>query len=241
MWGFWWGQETLLGDGDSITFTPDVYYPEGYFIAADAQAPWWSLPAAPITALLGPLLTYNLLVLTVTFAAGIGVYFLVEQLTQQRWAGVLSAAIYMTAPLITMRMGGHFNLLLAVMSLPYLVLALYRALSAENDKRALIYSILAGLFQALATISSWYFLFIGFLPLISLLITSPKPISLAIKLRRLTVTLIVWFLLTLPFILITLDANSAMYGQTATFNLAGTDSNSISLDRLFVPNPFHAI
>jgi hypothetical protein len=241
MWEFWWGLQVFLGETTSIFFTPDVYFPNGYYLAADAQPIWWMILFSPITYLLGPLLTYNLLLLLVLFAAGTGVYLLVEQLTQQRWSGVISAAIYMTAPLVTIRLAGHFNILLGLAFLPYLALFWYLALIAEERKKAVLFAVFSGIMYALASLSSWYFVFIGFLVIGCLFLFPTKPTLIRDKLRLLTVTLVTWLVIATPFLLLTFKANQGLYGETAAFSIAGNDGQSISLHRLFVPNRLNSI
>jgi len=241
IWEFWWGLQVFLGNTTSVFFTPDVYFPNGYPLAADAQPIWWMLLFSPLTYLLGPLMTYNVLLLVVLFAAGVGVYLLLEGLTGERWAGVISAAIYLTPPMVTIRLAGHFNILLGLAFLPYMALFWGRALIAQERKKTTLYAVFTGLIYVLISLSSWYFVFIGFLVIGCLFLFPTKPVLLRDKLGKMAILAFVWLLLTLPFLLLTVKANQDLYGATATFSIAAADGQSISLHRLFVPNPLNSI
>ncbi len=241
IWEFWWGLQVLLGETAAVFFTPDVYFPNGYPLAADAQPIWWMVLFSPITYILGPLLTYNFLLLASLFAAGVGIYLLVTQLTGERWAGVISATVYMTAPLVTVRLAGHFNILMGLAFVPYLALFWLRALISDQRKRGVTFAVFAGIAYGLASLSSWYFVFIGFLVIGCLFLFPTAPVPLREKLTKSAILTAVWLLLTIPFLLLALEANQELYGGTATFSIAGADGQSISLYRLLVPNPLNSI
>jgi hypothetical protein len=239
VWEFWWANEAVQ-EGKPVLYTPDVYYPNGYHLGSDAQPIWWMIVCVPLTRVFGPLAAYNIVTLTTLIVAGVGVYLLVEFLTGSRLAGVVASPVYIFAPVMTLRLGGHLNILLAAQWLPYLALFAYRSL-ANAGRHGWVSSALAGVMYFLASISCWYFAFIGFVPLISVFLLSSLERSKTRRLQRLGVALASWCLLTTPFLILTLQANSAMFGETAGFDLASSDGLSISVDRLLTPNPANAV
>lgn len=240
MWQFWWASKAA-GENEIVLYTPNVYYPNGYYLGSDAQPIWWMVVYVPLTRVLGPLATYNIVTLTTLIVAGVGVYLLVESLTGKCLAGIVASPVYIFAPVITLRLGGHLNVLLAAQWLPYLALFSYRSL-ANAGRRGWIFSVLVGLMYFLASISSLYFVFIGFIPVISVFLFSSLECSKTRRFQKLGVALVTWCLLTMPFLMLTLQANRAMFGKTVVeFDLASSDGWSINVDRLFTPNPANAV
>jgi len=174
-------------------------------------------------------------------SAGVGTYLLVHELTGDRRAGVFSAIVYCSAPVITLRLAGHLNLLLGAQWLRCMALAAHRACSSRG-RRSSLYSVAAGVMFAVTSLSSWYFAFIGFVPLASSCLLSVERWSLiGQRLLKMLLSLGVWLVVVTPFLLVTIGANQSMFAETATFAPLDADVYSLSLDRLLSPNPNHSI
>jgi hypothetical protein len=193
------------------------------------------LPWAPLTRAFGPVVSYNLALLTTLILSGVGVYLLVESLTGKRLPGVVASAVYLSAPMLTLRLGGHMNILFGAQFLPYMGLLAHRAVSTEG-RQAIWYSIGAGCAYMLSATSSWYFVFIAFPVLVCFFAFGSSAHTKLIRLQRFCICLLTWAVLTAPLALLTHSANTAMFGETVGFSLASSDVWSVGPDRLFVPN-----
>lgn len=240
VWQLWWMQSATFDQHVQPFYTPDVFYPYGWHIASGAQPAWYFLTLAPLTRMLGPTATYNVIQLVTFVIAGFGVYLLVYSLTQRRLAGLIAGCVYIVAPVITLRQGGHLHTLLGMQWLPYAVLFTRRTL-ATPGRFGTRRSLLAGLMFALAILGSWYFLFIATLPTIGFLLWSASDQSLRSRLVSIISTGLVCLVVLAPFAYLTWRARQEMFGGQACFSLADSDAFSLSLDRLMVPNPNHPI
>jgi hypothetical protein len=238
LWRFWWLDHTLT-QGKSLLFTEDVYFPNGYYLGVDPQPPWSILPYVPLIRLAGPLVAYNLALLGTLVIGGFGTYLLVESITNNRLAGIVATPVYILSPIITLRLGGHLNVLLGMQWLPYIMFFARRGL-ITTDKSRWLASAIAGMLYGLAAISCWYFIFVGFLPIISIFI-----IAYLQKLKgwpqSAAVLLLVTMLTTAPFVILTVKARSLTFGDTTGFNLADSDQYAMGINWLFLPNQLNPL
>ncbi len=240
LWQLEWMRSAVFDRQTNPFYAPDVFYPAGWYLASGAQPAWYFLALAPLTALFGPVTTFNIVqLLTLTFA-GFGTYLLVNKLTASRPAGIIAGFIYGFAPTITFHMGGHAHFMLAAMWMPYFLLAFYQALTASTTKRWL-WAILSGVCCALMILGNWYFLFIGTLPMLGLLFFARPQSSWKDRLLVTAGSGLVCLLLITPAVYLTWQANYQMFGTLAKYSLSDTDFHSLSLDRLFLPNPNHPL
>lgn len=240
LWQYEWMRRAVFDLGTNPFFTADVFYPHGYHVASGPDPSWYILALAPLTALIGAVRTYNLVMLGTLIFGGFGVYLLVHDLLRQRLPGVIAGLIYIGAPVLTIRLGGHQNILLGAMGLPYTIWALRRALLApKGGERPWI--ILGGLLWALTILSSWYFLFIATLPLVGLLFVPGHEGSFWGRFKRLAAAGVVCLVGLIPFALLTWQANQATLGGLSRYSLAASDNFSLSPDRLFLPGLGHPL
>ena len=233
-------------------YTPNVFYPQGWYTASGAQPPWYLLLLSPLTAVAGPVLTYNLTVLATFILGGFGVYWVVRRLTGQTAAGLIAGCAYIAAPVFTLRLGGHLHTLLAMMFLPYAVGAMLRALGAPRAGDAAVgggaagaavpswrWVALAGVFLAATILSHWYFMFIAALPIAGLALTTHSPLPWRARLARLAVIGVITGLLIAPALLLTLQARQAMLPGRGVYLLSDAALQGFSPDYLFSPNQLH--
>ena len=233
-------------------YTPNVFYPQGWYTASGAQPPWYLLLLAPLTAVAGPVLTYNLAVLATFVIGGFGVYWVARGLTGKTVAGLIAGCAYIAAPVFTLRFGGHLHTLLAMMFLPYAVGATLRALGAATAGDAAAgggtagaarpgwrWVFLAGAFLAATILSHWYFLFIATFPLIGLALTTHTTLPWRARLARLAVMGVITLTLIAPALLLTMQARQAMLPGGGAFLLSDADRQGFSPDYLFSPNQLH--
>jgi hypothetical protein len=239
LWQIEWMKSALLERHISPLYTPAVFYPHGWTIASSAYPIWYSAVFSILAYGFGAVATYNTIQLGTFVISGFGVYLLVHYLTRNRLAGFLAGCVYISAPVLTLRLGGHLNLLLGAQWLPYAAWLTLAALDAPSSRKR--WALLAGFALGLAILGSWYFLFVATVPLMGLFLVAAR--HQPWRQRLMIGILIGWVcaVVIAPFAYLTLQARAAMFTGDAHFDLADADTYSLSLDRLFVPNPIHAL
>jgi hypothetical protein len=231
----------VVFDGEgSPFFTPNVYWPRGWHLASGAQPAWWCLALAPLTRLAGPVLAHNLACLAALAIAGLGAFRLTAAVTGRSASACVAALAYSMSPILTIRLGGHLDVLIGATALPYAALAAWRATSGDAG-RGRRQSLLAGLFIGLSCLGHWQFVFIApILPLAVLLFGARSR-----DFRRGLVH-VLWMALAAgavvaPFARIALHARANTYSDPFVFDFESADRFSMSPDRLLVPNPLHPL
>ena len=152
IWKIWWVKHALLDLGRSPWIHPDVYYPYGYPLAYGEITPIHTFLGVPLTALLGPIATYNLFILGSVALSGFFTYLFVREVTGSPSAGIVAGAIFALCPYRMARIAGHLPLV-DTQWLPLYLLFLDRFLRWERWTDAA----LGGLFFAASALSSWYY------------------------------------------------------------------------------------
>lgn len=219
-------------------YTPDVFYPGGWYTASGAQPTWYFILFSPLVRLFGPVIAYNLIILSLFSLAGFGAYLFACALTGDRVAALLSACAYLAAPTFALQMNGFVNMLSAAGLLPLAFWATHRAVT-ERSRSAWKWVAAAGLFLAGSILGQWYFLFMASLPLASYALTLPSTLSRGKRLGRLAIIGLVGLIALAPFALITLRARQAMLPSGARYALADVAQMGFSPDYLLAPNLFH--
>ncbi len=149
----WWFKHALLDLHSSPFFNPDMFYPFGYNVALSETTLSNTIPALPLTVLLGEVAAYNLIVLASFALSGLGMYLLVLHLTGSRVAGLLSGTIFAFCPYRMAHLGAGHLPLMGTQWLPLLLLYLDRMVVRQQWTDAAM----AGLFFSLAALSAWYY------------------------------------------------------------------------------------
>lgn len=239
LWQLSWMEKVVFETHVNPFYTPDIFYPQGWYLASGAQPSWYFLLLAPLTHGLGVVTTYNLTLLGAFVLAGFGIYALTYSLTRRRLPGIIAGCVYISAPVFTLRLSGHTHIAFGMMFLPYAVLCFYRVFHHTQWQWRWI--ILAGLMLALTILSLWYFLFIATLPLIGFAFFVPASISGQERMKRLVMIGLVTILISLPFAGLTWNARQEMFPTGGDFSLAGSDALGLSLNYLVVPNLNHPL
>jgi hypothetical protein len=152
IWKAWWFKHSIIDLQASPSFSPDVYYPIGYNLALSEMTPANNLLALPITAALGPVVAYNVLIFGSFVLSAFTMYLLVVCLTGSPAAAVVSGAIFAFSPYRMIHSAGHLPLMGT-----YWLPLLFLAIEGSINQRKLRYSALAGLAYSGAALSSWYY------------------------------------------------------------------------------------
>lgn len=240
LWQMSWMDTALLDKQVNPFFSPDVFYPQGWYLASGAQPSWYLLSLAPFTRLLGPVTTFNVVQLLAFVVGGFGIYLLVYTVSGRRLSSFIAGCIYMVAPVLTVHQAGHLNMLLAAQFLPYAILGAYLAIR-DADRISWRWSLFAGVALALTILGIWYFLFIATVAVVAVLVFTQSEMAWRTRLTTSIIIGIVCLVLISPFAYLTWQARRNMFEDSANFPQAVADSSALSPDRLFVPNPLNSI
>jgi hypothetical protein len=166
----WWVKHSLLDLHISPFFNPYAYYPVGYDVASGELTPANTFLFLPITAVWGPVVSYNICLIFSFFASAVGAYLWVWQLTSRRSAALVAGVIFGFLPYRFAHLIGHLEL----MSTQWLPLTLY-ALERFFTSRQVRWAAATGVGLSMLALSSWYYAYSALLllPVYILLRTRP--------------------------------------------------------------------
>jgi hypothetical protein len=239
LWQLSWMDTAVFEKGVNPFFSPDVFYPHGWYLASSAQSPWYLLLLAPVTHLLGATLTYNMLLLGTYLLAAFGVYLLLSRHTTNRFVGIIAGFAYIGAPVLLIRLGGHLNILFSAAFLPFTIVFLNQALA--NQERRRMWTVLAGIALALTILGHWSFLFIATLPLIGYFMLAPSTMSRGQRVRTGLLVSAIAFVLVAPFAYLAWNARAEMFPGEGDFPVADVNAYGISPDYLLAGNSEHPL
>jgi hypothetical protein len=135
MWSFvWWPH--ALGQGHDPFSANVVWVPKGIDLAWVTAVPGPSVIAYPLTALIGPVATYNVLALAAPALAAWTMYLLANWITRAFWPSVAAGWIFGFSAYEVGHLAGHLNLVLIFLA-PICVLLVLRHLAGEITTRRL--------------------------------------------------------------------------------------------------------
>ena len=152
LWKLWWFKQTLLDTGQDSLIAPHIFYPAGFHLAHAEITPLHTVLGLPITALFGEIVAYNLFAMLSFILAGWATYHLVNDLTDEPWAGLFAGTIFVLIPYHTVRYGGILPLL-AVQGIPIAFLGLERWIQRPRWR----WILLAATGFAMAAWASFYY------------------------------------------------------------------------------------
>jgi hypothetical protein len=150
VWKLWWFKQSLLL-GQSPWLVPDVYYPFGFPLAFGESTTANTIPALPLTLLLGEITTYNVLVFFGRVMAGFTMYLLAKEVTGNFGAGLLAGTIFAFAPFNRVHLV-HLPLT-TTFWLPLVFLFLERFIRSNRP----VYGLAAGIAFSFNALTSWYY------------------------------------------------------------------------------------
>lgn len=153
LWKIWWVRHALVDLGRSPLLNPDIFVPVGYPLALSETTLAHLLPSLPLTLAFGEVVSYNLLMLASFALSGLAMWLLAWHLTGHRGAAWLAGIIWAFSPYRVAHLGAGHLPLMGTAWLPLCLLCVDRAIRrarARDGARA-------GLFWALAALSSWYY------------------------------------------------------------------------------------
>lgn len=243
IWYLSWYKHALFDLNISPLFQPDIFYPTGWNLGFSAFPPIYPALAAPFTALLGAVRTYNLFVIFTCVFAAYGIYLLVRALGGDSWGAVFAGIAFAFYPQRVVYLGGHLNFLAGTMWLPWLFYGVIRARQATRRRTA--WMVFAGFSFAMTIGGSWHFLFLsgtGFFLFTAVYLWSDlrdksTRSSWLHPMAAFVATIVV---IIGPFLVNAFFARQ-QYGSNALFDFASTNYSSVSLERLLIPSAMNPV
>lgn len=153
LWKVWWVRHALVDLGRSPLFNPDIFAPVGYPLALNETTLAHLLPSLPLTLAFGEVASYNLVMLATFMLSGLAMWLLAWRLTGNQTAAWLAGTIWAFSPYRVAHLGAGHLPLMGTAWLPLCLLYADRAIRGARPRDGA----LAGLFWALAALSSWYY------------------------------------------------------------------------------------
>jgi hypothetical protein len=136
VWALAWWPHALLHGLDPIN-TRAIYYPEGLDLAHGAMVPAAAILLWPVTAILGPIGSYNAGMVLSPALAAFFAFLLCRRLTGSPWAALAGGWLFGFSPYLLGQMAGHLHMTLVFM-VPAIVHLGLRAYAGELARRRAI-------------------------------------------------------------------------------------------------------
>jgi hypothetical protein len=144
VWSFaWWPH--AIGSGENPFYTHAIWAPEGVNLAWTTSVPLLALVFAPLTALAGPVVSYNAAAVLMPALAAWTAFLLCRHLTGRFWPSLAGGYLFGFSAYMLGHQEGHLHMT-SVFLLPLVALVVVRYVEGELDGRAL--ALLLGLLIA---------------------------------------------------------------------------------------------
>lgn len=235
LWKVDWYKRALFDLHCSPLYTDVIFYPFGYSLISGSATLAPSVLSLPVTVAGGHILCYNTIIVLSLVLSGFGAYLLVVKMTGSWMAGLGSGIIFGFCPAMRcLFRAGHFNLLVGLMWLPYLLLCLEEMLKDHGIR----WGIAGGIFCGLIIFSEWYFVpFVGII-LVIYLLCRVQTWHVHVYEQRFLITMASFFCISLFYIGLALMITRPLWSggnQAPPYSLGYVDYISPSLDYFFVP------
>lgn len=133
IWAFaWWPHAVVHGLNP---FHPNIIYaPQGFDIALGALTPGAALILAPVTAIAGPVFSYNVAMLLSPVLAAFFAFLLLRRVTGRFWPALFGGWVFGFSPYMLGALAGHMQLTL-LFPVPAIVHVVLRGLAGEITRR----------------------------------------------------------------------------------------------------------
>jgi hypothetical protein len=233
VWKLWWFKQSIL-QGQSPWQVPHVYHPFGFPLAFGETTTANTLPALPLTLLLGEVTSYNLLVLFGRIMAGFTMYLLAREVTGNFGAALLAGVIYAFAPFNRVHLI-HLPLT-TTFWLPLVFLFLERFIRTGRP----LFGLAAGIAFSFNALTSWYYAITAGLFLVVWALFRFRPLKQFLSRRQTWLALLLFVaamaLLVLP---VALPYVSVLRNGETTIPIENSNFFSVSPTDYLIPSPFH--
>ena len=241
IWYLYWYKHALFDLRVSPLFQPDIFFPGGWDLRFTILPPLYPLLFSPLTAVVGPVAAYNLLLIGSCVFAAYGAYRLGRSVGGNVPGGLLAGVAYAFYPNREVYLGGHLNFLLGSMWLPWLLYCLVRAGQSASHRTR--WMALAGVGLGMSIGGAWQFVFISTVAgaVFAVVYLWPKvrrewkswlrPVGMAVGVA----------VLVAGPLLLNASAVRGRMGESAEFSFENVNRTSVSVERLFVPSALNPL
>ena len=235
----WWFKHALFELSPATPFfNPDAFYPFGYPVTLSETTLSNTIPALPLTLLLGEVAAYNITLLTSFVLSALGMYLLVFGWTRSPMAAFISGVIFAFCPYRLSHMGAGHLPLMGTQWLPFLFLFLERMVVHRRRWDA----VLAALFYVLGALSAWYYAYIYALAGLIFVLLRARPWRQILLSRQFLVSAVTFGLICLALLGPLVWPVTQLWSQgSRPGSLKYVDSFSASPLDLIYPNVFQPL
>ena len=231
-----WYKRALMDQRISPLFNPDIFYPGGWDLRFSVMPPLFPILLSPITAVLGSVTTYNIVIMVSTITAAMGVYKLHQEMGGGIFGGIFAGLLYSFYPNRQVYMAGFLNLLLASVWLPWMLFGIYQAVNQPQKRTR--WFMFTGLCYALSIASAWQYTYIGTLALLlygGVLVGTSLRQEWHTWVKPVFTFIGVTLLIAGPWLFIGLQGQQSL-ANSAKFSLEDLIGTSPSLERFLLPS-----
>ena len=136
IWAFGWFPHAIL-HGHNPLVTPALWSPVGVNLTWSTTAVGLSVLVAPLTLLIGPFATYNVVTILMPVLAAWTAFLLCRHLTRSFWASFVGGYLFGFSSYMYGHLEGHIHMT-AVFLVPLIALVVLRYVEGELDGRGLV-------------------------------------------------------------------------------------------------------
>lgn len=237
VWKMWWVKQAILDQHATPFFALQIYYPYGYNMANAELTPTHTFLALPLTALVGPVVSYNLAILGSFVLSGLGMYLLITAYTARVGPALIGGLAFGFSPYRVAHSVGH----LPLMGTGWIPLTFW-AVERWRATRRPWWAALGGLCAGLACLSSWYYAVFMVLALGAFMLVRLWPWQRTLWQPS---TLVSGALFAVSACMLTLPFAIPYYQIMAEGGLTHSFGNALAVSArpndLFVPNLLHPV
>lgn len=239
LWELWFVKSSLLARGQFPLYTDNIFYPRGADLGYNL---WVVVPlifSVPLTALIGLVATYNVLILGFLALAGYAAFLLVHHLTMDRRAAFVSGVIFAFSPYHMTHSLEHLFVLASAVWVPLYILFLIKGFQEGGFANIglaslfLVCAIGSGLYYAIFLV-----LFTG-LYFLDQILRSGSQVTRRVMFKRVSSLFILVSILSLPFVgpsLMREWTDTTLYPSLGEVNFWSAD-----LLAFFIPSSAHPL
>jgi len=139
LWNIWWVKKAILSFQNPF-FSNFVYYPENVNLTLHTLTYTTALIALPLTLAFSLITTLNIVLFSSIIASALGMTLLVQYLTKNKWAGIISGVVFAFNPYLFSHLeAGHYNLTM-LWIFPFLALFFIKTLKESSKVNPIIFS-----------------------------------------------------------------------------------------------------
>ena len=157
VWLFGWFRKAIFELKASPFVVPFLNYPEGWSLAHTEMSPATLVIGFPFSFITSNVFAYNFSALATFVLSGFFMYFWVQRVTNNHWAGIIAGSFFAFSPYRFAHFrAGHLNLL-GTMWLPLYFMGFFDLLQEGKSSRGMVW--LTGIAFGLIGLSSIYYLY----------------------------------------------------------------------------------